>query len=327
MLNKEDIIQALHILSKNDMGKNILRDCQTADFDVSEIQIISPDGKRNARCFRQLDNTNAKDVVSVNQNLFQDGVYTDLKTQDEKHQMLANLMAHELTHAIQYGHNPDLIPTEGAKLQNTTSLQDNTKQDIISELSFEALMEADCRAVQFAMALKDQSPAILNILEKQHMPEKGIPILDEHKYKIWKLKHRSDSNKDISAHQQAFCEIFSNILGSYIDVYEKHILPKHGITSKIDFNGKEKLLSNFYDEKKFGSPRQFADNIPNLNKKNKAKLVASILLHKKLQSNSHSIKISSSDGNAIFNNSSKPRPIRNFAIDNGFSNRKLKGSK
>ena len=51
-LTKEDIGKALHILSQNDMGKNIVESCQSVNFDVSEIQLVHSDGKRGARCFR-----------------------------------------------------------------------------------------------------------------------------------------------------------------------------------------------------------------------------------------------------------------------------------
>lgn len=151
-------------------------------------------------------------------------------------------MAHELTHAAQYGRNPDLIPVENNSAQNK-------KQNFIDEAVMEALIEADCRAVQFMMAALSQSPEILKTLEKQHMPVNGLHILDKNSYTIWKLKHLSDDKPNVFKKQQAFREIFGNILTSYVDVYEKHVFPKHGITQKMDFNGYEKLLAGIYDEK------------------------------------------------------------------------------
>ena len=289
-LMKEDVGKALYILLQNDIGKNIVESCQSSNFDVSEIQLVPPDGKRGAMCFRQIDGQEIQDIVSVNENLLEHETFKLITNQDEKCQMLANLLAHELTHAVQYGHNSDLIPVENNKQQN-----EDVQSNPVEEAIMESLMEADCRAVQFVMALQNQSPAVLKILEKQHMPSNGLPILNKNQYTIWKLKHKADNNADTIKKQQAFREIFSNILTSYVNVYEKYLFPKYGINSKIDFNEHEKLLASIYDERKYGSARQFADIIPNLSDKSKMVLIGAILSRKKTIQHHHTIKISTSE--------------------------------
>ncbi|MBQ7660023.1 MAG: hypothetical protein IJS26_04735 [Alphaproteobacteria bacterium] len=284
-----DIRKALSILSQNDLGKKILSDCQNVNFDVSEIAIMPSDGRRGARCFRQIDGKKIKDFVSVNETLLQNEVFDSISADDEKWQMLANLLAHELTHASQYGRNPTLIPVENSFTQNMI----DKKRDIIHEAIMESLIEADCRAVQFMLAISSQSPAVLKTLEKQHIPSNGIPIIDKKNYMIWKLRHKSDNKIDDSKRQNAFREIFRNILTSYVDVYEKHIFPKNGIAQKIDFNGHEKLLASIYDEQKYGSPRQFADVIPDLRDENKTVLVGTILSQTQKLLPQHTIQVSS----------------------------------
>ena len=158
-----DIRKALSILSQNDLGKKILSDCQNVNFDVSEIAIMPSDGRCGARCFRQIDGKKIKDFVSVNETLLQNEVFDSISADDEKWQMLANLLAHELTHASQYGRNPTLIPVENSFTQNMI----DKKRDIIHEAIMESLIEADCRAVQFMLAISSQSPAVLKTLEKQ----------------------------------------------------------------------------------------------------------------------------------------------------------------
>lgn len=304
-INAEDIRKALSILSRNDLGKNILLGCQNENFDVSEVVLVSSDGKRGARCFRQMDGKRSNDLVSVNKTFLQDDIFKAITTDDEKYQMLANLIAHELTHAAQYGRNPDLIPIENDTTQNEKS----NEQSFIDEAIMESLMEADCRAVQFMMAISSQSPVVLKTLEKQHLPSNSVSILDKNDYTIWKLKYMSADNHNAIKKQQAFREIFRNILTSYADVYEKQVFPKQGIAQKIDFNGYENLIAGIYDEKKYGSPRQFADTIPNLREENKTILVGTILSQKQVLSKQHNIQVASLKENIFVNNI---KSTRNF---------------
>jgi len=164
--------------------------------------------------------------------------------------MLANLLAHKLTHTVQYGRNSDLIPVENNKQQNTGSRDEN----IVPEAIMESLLEADCRAVQFVMALQNQPPAVLKTLEKQHIPVKGVPVLDKNQYTIWKLKHKNDNSSDMMKHQQAFREIFANILSSYMNIYEKYVFPNSDETAKIHIN-EAKGVMKFKNSKRGGAEK------------------------------------------------------------------------
>lgn len=201
-LTREDVGKALSILAQTDIGKNILKNCQGINFDVSEITLIFPDGKRGARCFRQIDEQGKKDIVSINKDILNNEPFREINTQDEKYQMLANVLAHELTHAVQYGNNPDLIPIEDNTQRGKTEIKNQDNH--IDEAVMESLIEADCRSVQFMMAIQSQSPIILKALEKQHIPAGEIPILNKNSYNIWKLKYKSGNKMDIKKKATSF---------------------------------------------------------------------------------------------------------------------------
>ena len=293
----DDVNAALSILSKSSLGKMILAKSQNLNFDVSEIVILPSDGKRAGKCFRQmLDGEKYKDLVSVTDNFLNSPPFNEINTNELKHEMLANLIAHEFTHAAQYGHEPALMRIEKTSEQN----EQETVQDYNTAAVFESVIEADCKAVQFMMAVSCNQPdEILEALKKIHIPSKlGHPevtsLLDEKHFD--KCIENFRNKPDIAKEQEAFREIFKNILNSYVRAIEKDIFPKKGITQKIDFNGCEKLIAGVYDADKYGSATQFADLIPGLTDENKAALVGKILLQRSSQKTlpqQHPIQVSS----------------------------------